>query len=220
MIDNNMKIDLVIHADTGEEQETTHKTLKQLKLICDKHKIEFVIVKSHYGNLYDYYFGKKKLMSFMKRDCTSKFKISPIRQYIRKHYGKKEKFEMYIGMTIEEYSRVRSSDVKYMVYKYPLVDNKVTRDDCLRLLKKYNISASKSACKGCIFTKKYEWRNMLKSNPKEFERHLRLEKNCNKYPKITINPNYRLIDIKEDWGNQETLIDIKPNCEIEASCFL
>jgi 4-hydroxy-3-methylbut-2-enyl diphosphate reductase len=37
------KIDMIIHADTGEERESTHKTIEQIKIIC--HKADIVLVR-------------------------------------------------------------------------------------------------------------------------------------------------------------------------------
>ena len=96
-------------------------------------------------------------MEIMRRGCTSKFKISPIRKYIRERYGKNETFVMYIGIAWEEATRMRTSDVKYMVYSYPFCDDKITRLGNYKILKKYNFIAKKSGCKGCMFTKSYNF---------------------------------------------------------------
>ena len=89
LTDNNMPIDMVIFADTWEETDSTYNAVERMKLICKEKKIAFSIVKSHNGNLYNYYFQKRKVMSIMKRDCTGKFKVAPIRKEIRDCYGKK-----------------------------------------------------------------------------------------------------------------------------------
>ena len=220
--ENKYPLDLVIHADTGEERDSTAMTLKQVADFCRINNYDFKIVTSDKGNLYDYYYKKRKVMSFMKRDCTGKFKVAPIRKYLRIAYGKKEKFVTYMGYTIEEFSRMKPSNVKYIENKYPMIDNKITRNDCKILLLKYKIKASKSACKGCIYTKKHEWIKMLIENPKEFDRHLNLEMNGTGYPKITINPNYKLIDLKEAWLNQKSLDkfrDVEASCDVIAGCF-
>ena len=223
LLRNKPEIDLVIHADTQEERNTTYKTVPQIEKFCNQMNIPFKVVQSDLGNLYDYFFSKKKIMSVMKRDCTSKFKIRPMRRFIREKFGKYEKFEMMIGFTAEEWHRISKSDVQYISNKYPMIKDKVTKIDCIKLLKKYKITASKSACKGCIFTKKKEWIKMLLTKKKEFKRHLDLELNCNRYPEVTINQNYRLIDIKKNWENQKLLdsyVDNEPNCDVMGSCFL
>ena len=86
IVDNNLPLDLVIFADTGVESKKTYLTINKIMKYCLKNKIPFQKVKSKYGNLYDYYYNNKCVMSMRFRDCTSKFKIAPIRQHLRKRF--------------------------------------------------------------------------------------------------------------------------------------
>ncbi len=119
-----LPLDLVIFADTGEESKQTHDSVKNMKLQCKKDEVKFVIVKSKYGRLVDYYHNKKAIPSLVRRDCTSKFKISPIRRYYREEL-KGFKIKQYIGIAWDEATRVTTSDVKYIDYIYSFVDDKI-----------------------------------------------------------------------------------------------
>lgn len=221
LLEKKRPIDLVIFADTGEETDFTYDAVKRLKVECEKNNIEFVTATA--GNLYDYYRKKNKVMSVMKRDCTGKFKVAPIRRYIRKRYGKKQQFKMYIGIAWDEYHRIRSSDVKYIENLYPFVEDRITRRGNDEILKRYNFAARKSGCKGCIYTKRKEWFRMALHDPVEFERHLKLDMENSRYPEVTLNPNFKLEDVKKAAKGQLTLSeyeDIEPSCDVSGSCFL
>jgi len=209
LIQNNYPIDLVIFADTGDESNETYDAVTRMKKECNKYNIKFVIVeskyKTQYGSLNDYYYAKKAIPSLMKRDCTSKFKISPIRQYLRSTYGKQQKFVMYIGIASNEISRMRKSDVNYMEFAYPFCYDNIDRIGNEEILKKNNFKATKSGCKGCIFLKKKQWIEMIKIDLKEFERWERLEKNNSKGLKY--NGNYSLVSLKESTLSEGNLMD-------------
>lgn len=223
LLEKKKPIDLIIFADTGEETTTTYNTVRAMETLCLEKGIEFVRVQSHLGNLYDYYYRKKIVMSMKKRDCTSKFKIAPIRKFLRERFSKKQKFKMYIGITYDEYHRVRTSDVQYITNVYPFVDDKITRRGNKEILKRVGFSAEKSGCKGCIFNKKSTWLKMAIGNKTEFERHLRLDMNNSRYPNITLNPNYPLQIIEKAARGQVFISgydDLENTCETAGHCFL
>lgn len=224
LLDKKMPLDLVIFADTGEELPETYDAVARMRKLCKDAGVEFKRVQSEKGNLYDYYFNKKAVMSLMRRDCTSKFKISPIRKYIRERYGKQEKFIFYIGIAWDEWHRVRKSDVNYIENKFPFVDDKVGRDGNLEILKAHNFQAIKSGCKGCIYLKKSSWVRMLLEDPDEFDRHMKLEENNSGFPKVLLNGRYPLRKLKETYKAQQSLSafeDSEASCQaINGGCFL
>lgn len=176
-----LPLDLVIMADTGEESRQTIETAERMKAQCEKDEIKFVLVKSKFGRMVDYYTNKKAIPSLVKRDCTSKFKISPIRKYYRENYDKKTtQIKQYIGITIDESHRVTTSDVKYMDYIYPYVEDRITRKQNEEILKQFNFKASKSGCLGCFYQSKDSWIEFVKNNYEEFKRWQNMEEN-NKY---------------------------------------
>ena len=223
ILEKNLPLDCVIFADTGEEHKETYEAVEKMKKLCLSEGIKFMTVKSHLGNLYDYYFDKKKVMSLMKRDCTSKFKISPIRKYIRNVYGKKERFVMYIGIAYDEATRMRDSDVKYITNCYPFCDDKISRNGNLQILKKNDFYAVKSGCIGCIYNRKKNWIKMIVESPEEFDRHLRLEEQNTGFPKVLLNGSYSLRSLRNAYIGQKSLtafIENEANCDVAGSCFL
>jgi 3'-phosphoadenosine 5'-phosphosulfate sulfotransferase (PAPS reductase)/FAD synthetase len=84
LLKNNDKA-YVIFADTGGEHQETYDYISDYIVpYCNLNNIKFVRVHNKYGKtLYDYCWDKRIVPSIKFRDCTSKFKIAPIRKFIR-----------------------------------------------------------------------------------------------------------------------------------------
>ncbi len=79
--------DVIIFADTGNEQTETYAYIKKfMKTMPKVSRYKCRVVHSRLGKIYDYYYQKKKSPSFTQRDCTFKFKIDPIKSYIKSKY--------------------------------------------------------------------------------------------------------------------------------------
>lgn len=221
LIESGQPIDLVIFADTGEEEARTYDAVERMREVLKAHEIPFYQVQSHHGNLYDYYLRKKAVPSVMRRDCTYKFKVSPLRKFLRQKYGKAQRFRMYIGIASDEFHRMRTSDVQYIENSYPLIEADISRSGCLEILERHGFHAEKSGCIGCPFRPRAEWIDMAQNNPEEFSRWERLELNCSAYPRVTLIPGVKLIMLKEA-KHQKKLDDYAPHipCDVSGGCFL
>lgn len=180
------QMDYVIFADTGGEHQETYVYMNfYVKKFCKENDIKFIRVYSKYGKtLYDYCWDKHIVPSIKFRDCTSKFKIAPIRKFLRKELGitRKDPCEMNIGISWDEADRINESNVLYAVNKYPLIDEKITRDDCKLLIESYGYPCPpKSGCFFCPFAKSSD---LL--NPKYRERTMALEENNSRFPEIKL----------------------------------
>ena len=185
--------DEILFSDTGSEKPETYEYLRFL--IEDK-KWNITIVNDHYGkSLYDYYIDRKIYPTPAFRDCTGKFKISPIKRYLRKKYGKKETFLSDIFIDYGEYHRMKTSDVKYQILNYPLVYDKINRDQCIKIIKDAGYPVPmKSGCFMCPFSKKADWIDLKNNHPKLWEDALRLERLGQKHTKSYKMP--QLIQLK------------------------
>lgn len=223
LIEKNKPIDVVIFANTRNEFEHTYESVAFYKKYTEDNGIKFVEVDSNikYGtkDMYEYYYNKKITPSRMKRDCTTKFKISPIRKYLRKNYPK-EKFIMYIGIDFGEMHRMKDSNVKYITNNYPLVEAKIDRDTCEELLKMRNLPVpDKSGCWYCPFTKKQGWIDLRDNEPKLFERAIELEKNNKRYPEAVSLLSSKRLELLSKNKNTK-LEDFDPTCDVSGGCFL
>lgn len=92
--------------------------------------------------------------------CTKKYKIEPIRRWLRDQ-GVKEAIK-YLGITYEERHRVKENRIKWIKNEYPLVKWKMTRKDCQKyLIDNIGFVPVRS---GCIICKYYTER-ITKPNP-------------------------------------------------------
>lgn len=67
----------------------------------------------------------------------------------------------YIGFSVDEIGRVSASRDRYVVNHYPLLDLRMSRDDCYDYLADQGWgSTPKSACIGCPFHTNAEWRKV------------------------------------------------------------
>ena len=180
-----IKYDEIIFADTHDELPETYAYLDYFE---KKSGLKITKVKSHLGKIYDYYMMKKAQPTKFMRDCTGKFKISPIRKYLREKYGKKETFEMNIFIDYSEFHRMRESDVKYIKNKYPLVEQKLIRDQLKEIIKsKGYLVPEKSGCFFCCFQTKKGWLKLRNNHKDLFEKSKELENNSTmKLPLITM----------------------------------
>ena len=166
--------DEIIFSDTGSEKPETYQ---YLDFLIKEKGWKITILKGKLGNLYDYYFKKKIYPTPAFRDCTGKFKVDVIKRYLRKKYGKKETFQSDIFIDYSEFHRMKTSDVKYQKLEYPLVYDKITREECLNIIKEAGYPFPvKSGCFMCPFTKKEEWINLKLNHKDLFDKSLALEK--------------------------------------------
>jgi len=171
------KPDLAIHSDTTHEATFTYGFASRWHQWIIDHGIPIVTVQPA-GNRVDplNYFKTGAVMiplytatparkgGRMRRQCTGKWKIAPMRKYIQTIRDHKP-VEMWLGISLDEFQRMRDSDVKYITNRYPLIEMKMTRNDCIDWLIQHDLEVpKKSSCVFCPFHSNNEWRN-VKSNP-------------------------------------------------------
>lgn len=187
--------DLAIFADTGDEPKSVYEWLDFLitqlsfPVIITKHQsnlplseYEGIVMKSQKsGKTY----VKSMIPAFTKsstgrggmlpRKCTRDFKIRPIQQAIKRHlgekyfHGNKLWVEQYIGISVDEAHRMKTSSTKQIVNVYPLVDRHISRQDCLQWMKSNNYpEPPRSACTFCPYHSDKEWHRLKTQEPEAF----------------------------------------------------
>jgi hypothetical protein len=106
-----------------------------------------------------------------RRQCTKEYKLTPIRRKVRELLGGKTPKGgaiVWIGISTDEAMRMKPSRVGYMVNRWPLIEQRMNRNDCLRWLERAGYPlAPKSSCIGCPFQSNQQWRE-LRENPIEW----------------------------------------------------
>ncbi len=111
------------------------------------------------------------------RQCTIQYKINAIHKAIREHLGLKSlrrprSVEMWLGITIDEAHRMRDAREKWAVNRYPLVNRRMRRSDCLAWLASHypGLRSRKSSCLGCPYHSRRSWMEIAVEYPEEFEK--------------------------------------------------
>lgn len=114
--------------------------------------------------------GKKGMVA---RQCTLDYKVAPIMRAV-KHERKGRDVIQYLGISFDELERMKPSREPWMRNEYPLVQLRMTRQDCLNWMKAQDYpTPPRSACIYCPFHNDTEWKRLT---PAEFERAVTFEK--------------------------------------------
>ena len=182
-------VDCAIFADTGYEPKAVYTYLEFLKKI-----LPYPVYLVEKGNIRDDMLAAKGTTNFVvapfftqnkitgkkgmvMRQCTNDYKIQPIRTKIRelcnvkkgKHFPKDKYVEQWIGISTDEIGRMKPARDKYILNRHPLIEAKMSRQDCIDYLKKEKIPLpEKSACIVCPYHNDAYWHFMKTERPSEF----------------------------------------------------
>jgi len=164
------RIDAAIFADTGWEPWWVYQHLDNLERVAAEAGI--VVHRVSAGDLRADALANKTqswmpLFSVsrsgvekLKRQCTRNYKIRPIRRKARELSGGKP-IQQLVGISLDEYERMRDSDVKYITNVYPLIEKRMTRGDCAAWLEAHGYPIPrKSSCVACPLRTAREWRDI------------------------------------------------------------
>lgn len=125
----------------------------------------------------------------LRRQCTSEYKLRPLRACVRKHlekYGARQA-DLWIGISTDEAHRMRDSGVGYIRNHYPLIEAGISRADCLKWCADHGYAIPpRSACIGCPFHRDSEWRR-LQDSPEEWRQAVEFDRQIRVLPRITGN---------------------------------
>ncbi len=103
-----------------------------------------------------------------RRQCTMEYKLRPIQRKIVELCGGKRKrgqATIWVGISTDEAGRMKPSRVQYIVNRWPLIERRMSRNDCLRWMEKHGYAQPpRSSCIGCPFHNDDEWR-AIKADP-------------------------------------------------------
>ena len=222
-------VDASIFADTQAESKETMDFLNWLKS-----KLSFPVYIISKGNLTKHllntnfpiapFYSQNKISGkkgLLMRQCTNDFKIQPIIKKIRELLGYKKgerikkgtKVEMLMGISKDEIFRAKSNRMPYIQNIYPLIDKRLSRQDCITWFSKhYDVKPPRSACIYCPYKNDREWLYLKKNNPEEwlevidFDKKIRdnsrkkeeqvfLHKSCQPIDEIEFDPNKNQLNL-------------------------
>lgn len=119
----------------------------------------------------------------LRRQCTGRWKIDPIRRTLRdelRQRGVKSPkagaVEMWMGISLDEWDRARSADVAYIANRYPLLERKMRRQDCVTWLLDHALPVPpKSACTFCPYHNRRAWAEMKRAGGPDWEQAVKVD---------------------------------------------
>jgi len=144
--------------------------------------------KMYYTGLPIFLKNPDSTLSISPRQCTRDFKVDPVRRASRKlmiESGGKE-VSKWIGISLDEIYRMKEPRRKYEAHRYPLIEARMSRHDCLRWMEARQFpEPPRSACVYCPYHNNTEWKRLKEQEPEEFEMAVRFEKDFQQSVKTT-----------------------------------
>ncbi|MDN5768878.1 MAG: hypothetical protein L0H96_26035 [Humibacillus sp.] len=192
------RLDAAIFADTGWEPGVVYEHLERIEReIARPAGIPIYRVSSgniradaldpahRFASMPLYVLNQDGTPGMTRRQCTSEYKLKPIKRQVRDLLGYPHPtrvpdgvyVEQWIGISTDERDRaidkdtgeLKTGDVRYSRNRYPLLDLGLSRDACTIALTRAGFAATpKSACTGCPFHTNAQWRDLRDNHPTEF----------------------------------------------------
>jgi hypothetical protein len=197
--------DAAIFADTGAEPKPVYEHLKWLRSwsvlpfpahvvsagnLAEDLKRGFSEVRSQKNYAPAPFFIKKMKangaayeLSMGRRQCTQIYKIEALAKEQRRLLGYEPRaripprsVEVWIGISLDEAARARPARQAWQVNRYPLLEKRMTRRDCLKWLDEQGYpTPPKSACTFCPFRSDDQWLDLKKRDPEGFQQAVEVD---------------------------------------------
>lgn len=237
------KPDFAVHSDTTFEMAHTYAFAEQWTPWLEAHGIPVVTVRdtraTHILKKSSTSEGHYTLMPVftlnngergqLRRQCTSRWKIEPLHKWLgeeltRRGIAKAEGVvEQWLGISLDEWQRMKQSPVSWIENTYPLIDRRQTRDDCLRWLGSHNLpSPGKSACRQCPYRAPNWWKEMARQGGEDWDAAVAADEalRASGRPWFIHPARVPLAEAVQDSGQARMFDDeVDPSCD-SGHCFL
>tara|TARA_R110002051_G_scaffold185479_1_gene254937 strand:+ start:40 stop:810 length:771 start_codon:yes stop_codon:yes gene_type:complete len=118
----------------------------------------------------------------LRRQCTNEYKIKPVVQKIRQLHGllprkRMPMTQVWLGISLDEIERAKISQLPRATYHYPLIENRMSRGDCIKLFEELQFPVPpKSSCVFCPYYDNKGWKNMKANEPESFQKAINVDK--------------------------------------------
>ncbi len=172
-------LDGAVFADTGDEPAVVYEWLEVLTDYASSMGLEITTVRHPSGRSLSDWSTRDDAKSdvlgvpmhirkpdgthaLARRSCTREFKIKPVRRHLRTMWATqpspRAQVQQLIGISIDEYQRMRDSAVKYIANRYPLVEMRWNRNDCAQYVHRMTGHVPpRSACVYCPYRPDQSW---------------------------------------------------------------
>jgi len=182
-------VDAAIHADTSHERRETYEFAERWTPWLEARGVRVVTVNDGRRRLLDKWRGLSipfftawpcgKPSGMLHRQCTHDWKIAPIRRWLQANRNK-QPVEQWLGITLDEVTRIKPSRVKYITNVYPFVemmDKAWTRGMVIKWLHENNLEIPvKSSCYFCPYRDRATWREIKMSGNGDWQKALEVDR--------------------------------------------
>jgi hypothetical protein len=240
-LDELPRFDFAVHADTTWEHEGTYRFRQKWEPWLGEHGIKVVTTQGRQIDTVDEHWNNSVLIPAftvssngadgqVRRQCTNRWKIAPIRRWIRERIPnpKPGDVECWMGISLDEFQRMRDSDVKYVTNVYPLVDRRMTRADCILWLQNHGLEVpGKSSCVFCPYKSLGAWRALKRNGGGDWEVAVGVDQNIRgrrpQHGPLFVHPHRRplpeAVTIPEDEGASQLALEFEVPCD-GGHCFV
>jgi len=188
-------VDVAIHADTTHESKLTYEFAARWTPWLEERGVRVVTVSdpeqsatvtSFKTDIPAFTVDNSDNGGMLRRQCTHRWKINPMRKWLQDNRNGQQ-VEQWLGISLDEFQRMKDSDRKYIKHRWPLIERRMTRLDCMTWLDRHGIEIPpKSACTFCPFHSTAEWRR-IKQTPEDWQEAITVDEAIRK-----VRPPYDL----------------------------
>ncbi len=214
LVKNNFPLDYVVFSDTGDEMPETYEYLDVMRKYLKKKRISFEIVKNRKKvSLSDKCLSRRVIPSQVWRWCTRDFKVVPIHAFYRKLNSH---IYQYMGIDYGEVHRMKPARVDYVTNLYPLIDYKINREECVKLIKQARLPIPvKSGCYFCPYNNMERWAEIYQKHPDLYKYSMKIEENGKHAETQRLAPRgYTLRELEKLMKKKKQL----PMVEVDSPC--
>jgi hypothetical protein len=191
-------VDVAIHADTTHEASGTYSFAARWTPWLEAKGVRVVTVVSLRAQPFDeltsmktdipaFTVGNSDKGGQLRRQCTSDWKIAPLRRWLQANRNG-QPIEQWLGISLDEFQRMKDSDVKYITHRWPLIERRMTRWDCQRYLETNGLEVPpKSACVFCPYHNQAAWRELKAEGGADWQKAVEVDEAIRK-----VRPPYDL----------------------------
>lgn len=137
------------------------------------------------------------------------YKIQPVRRQIRKLLPKAKKVSLWLGISYDEMQRMKEANVKWVKHRFPLIENRIKRIDCINNFKAQELPVPvRSSCVICPYYSDNYWLWIYENEPDNFAAAISLEEKSDIIEECFIHRSCRPL--------KEVIIDILKGKELAS----
>lgn len=177
------RVDVAIHADTVHERQATYEFAEKWTPWLEEHgvRVEIIRAKStpvvnNWGGLMiPAYTITDKGNGQFSRQCTENWKRAPLRRWLQANRNGMP-VELWLGISMDEFIRMKDSDRKYITNRFPLIEKNMTRKNCEAWLLEHELEIPvKSSCVFCPYHRMKGWQDMSHNDDGDWDDAVRID---------------------------------------------